>query len=497
MADKFALDPEEREFLTLVRAATFANPFSDERVAIDLKITGLSPDTPHEQRVNTLVQVVHDRVDKLASGRKSTIHPFSGEDRDLMEIAFLFDFFHQFLKPFDKFIPRQMAAGNTPIPVPFADDALRLLENRGFGTARSRRYFELCYQLRRAYFFIYHSLVGRSACMKRLRRDLWNNVFTSDIGIYDAFMWDRMEDFSTLILGDTGTGKGTAAAAIGQSGFIPYDEKKKMFAESFVRTFIPINLSQFSESLIESELFGHKKGAFTGAVEDHQGVFDRCSPHGAIFLDEIGEVSVPLQIKLLQVIQERSFSPVGSHVHKRFQGRVIAATNQPIDKLRRKGRFRDDFFYRLCSDVIEVPPLSQRVQEDPGELDDLLAHTVSRILGNPSAPLANKVKKVIAYRLGKAYPWPGNVRELEQCVRRVLLKGDYKGDKTPAARDLLSRICEGVATEAWDAGDLLASYCKLLHQRHGTYEAVARRTNLDRRTVKKYILQGFGRKEHK
>lgn len=489
MSDRFTLRSEDRHFFSMVRAAIFTNPFSDERVAIDLQITGLGPDTPHDERVNALIQVVHERIRHLAAEGKATLDPFAGEDRELMENAFLFDFFHQFLTAFDELIPRQMAAGEKPIPAPFAGEALALLRKRGFPPGEARRYLEICYQLRRAYFFIFHGLVGRSPCMKRLRRDLWNNVFTRDIGLYNDHLWNRMEDFSTLILGGTGTGKGTAAAAIGRSGFIPFDEKKGCFTESFVRSFIPINLSQFPESLIESELFGHKKGAFTGAVEDHKGVFDRCSPHGAIFLDEIGEVAIPLQIKLLQVIQERSFRPVGSHLLRRFHGRVIAATNQRLDRLRREGRFRDDFFYRLCSDVIRVPTLSQRIQEDEGELDDLLAHTVTRILGKPSGDLTEMVRRVIDSQLGRGYPWPGNVRELEQCVRRVLLKGVYEGDSTSSARDLLSQLSEGMAREALDGAALVSGYCALLYQRHGTYEAVARRTQLDRRTVKKYIAQ--------
>ncbi len=134
--------------------------------------------------------------------------------------------------------------------------------------------------------------------MRNLRLHLWNNVFTHDIRWYEQYLWNRMEDFSTLLLGETGTGKGTAAAAIGRSGFIPYDEKKGCFTESFTRNFIAINLSQFAESLIESELFGHKKGAFTGAVEHHDGVFTRCTPYGSIFLDEVGDISVPIQVKL-------------------------------------------------------------------------------------------------------------------------------------------------------------------------------------------------------
>ena len=160
--------------------------------------------------------------------------------------------------------------------------------------------------------------------------------------------------------------------ALGRSGFIPFDARKGCFAESFTRNFIAINLSQYPESLLESELFGHKKGAFTGAIENHEGIFSRCTPHGSIFLDEIGDVSVPVQIKLLQVLQERHFVPLGSHEAKRFKGRVIAATNRPLAELR-DGRMRDDFYYRLCSDVIEVPALRQRIAESAGELEQLVA----------------------------------------------------------------------------------------------------------------------------
>src|SRR5207342_3171077 len=175
---------------------------------------------------------------------------------------------------------------------------------------------------------IVHGLIGQSPCLKELCRHLWNNIFTHDIRWYDRYLWNRMEDFSTLLLGETGTGKGAAANAIGRSAYIPFDSRRGAFAESFAVGFIGVNLSQFSQTLIESQLFGHRKGAFTGAVEAHEGVFAQCSPHGAIFLDEIGDVSVPVQIKLLQVLQERSFCPVGSHETLRFRGRVIAATNR-------------------------------------------------------------------------------------------------------------------------------------------------------------------------
>jgi transcriptional regulator with PAS, ATPase and Fis domain len=296
-----------------------------------------------------------------------------------------------------------------------------------------------------------------------------------------------MEDFSTLLLGETGTGKGAAAAAIGRSGFIPFDEKRGRFVESFARGFIAINLSQFPETLIESELFGHRKGAFTGAVEAHEGVLARCSPHGAIFLDEIGDVSVPVQIKLLQVLQERTFSPVGSHESARFRGRVIAATNQPLAALRREKLFREDFFYRLSSDMIEAPPLRQRLQEDPDELSQLVEHVLTGIVGEKDTEVQSKVQAAIVSSVGKDYAWPGNVRELAQAARRVLLTGSYAGSLASGSTTRLDALLTGIQNQSLSADDLLAGYCALLYGHNQNYEEVARRTGLDRRTVKKYV----------
>ena len=204
-------------------------------------------------------------------------------------------------------------------------------------------------------------------------------------------------------------------------------------------------------------------------------------------LDEIGEVSTPIQLKLLQVLQERTFTPVGSHEPSRFQGRVIAATNRSMAEIRDKGVFRDDFYYRLCSDHITVPPLRRRIQEDNRELGDLLAHTVQRMVGKPSPELMEMVKGVIDKSLGPDYPWPGNVRELEQCVRSVLLRQDYAGDRKSSLPDLEASLTRGIKTGDLDAQNLISGYCRLLYQRHGTFEEVARHTRLDRRTVKKYI----------
>jgi len=486
MATK-SLPPSSREFLLLVSQASFINPFSDEYETQQRRIAGTDTMLTEEELVTLTVERWNDQLHKLHVAGVTSLKQVASEDRELLQYAFLYEIYHRFMSTFDQLIADQIAAGDRSVPVSFASKALALFARRGFEIAEARRYFAIFYQVRRAYYFIDHGLLGSSPSMRQLRLHLWNNVFTHDIRSYELHLWNRMEDFSTMLLGETGTGKGAAAAAIGRSGFIPFEEKRGCFTESFMRGFVSINLSQFSETLIESELFGHKKGAFTGAVDDHQGVFARCSPHGAIFLDEIGDVAIPVQIKLLQVLQERTFSPVGSHEKLRFRGRVIAATNKPLDQLRATGQFRNDFYYRLCSDVITVPPLRQRLAEDPRELVDLVAHLVLRLTGEPSPEAVALVRGVIENSLGRNYPWPGNVRELEQAVRRILLTKHYAGDHKAVAPDLRSQLAAGIDHGTLDADTLLSGYCRLLYERHGTYEEVARRTKLDRRTVKAYL----------
>jgi hypothetical protein len=469
-----------------VSEAASSNPFDDRYLELLQTIAGCDASVPSDECLERMERRLDDRVRKLDADGAATVKPFEGDEREIVRDALLFHVYWRFMASFDHLIEQQAEAGERALPVPFAREVLTELARKGFSGDEAVRYFAVFYQVRRAFFFIDRGLVGSSLCMKALRRHLWNNVFTHDMRLYERHLWNRMEDFSTLLLGETGTGKGAAAAAIGRSGFIPFDEKKGCFAESFGRSFIALNLSQFPETLIESELFGHRKGAFTGAVETHEGAFAGCSPYGAIFLDEIGDATVPVQIKLLQVLQERTFSPVGSHEKQRFRGRVIAATNKPLNVLRSRGQFRDDFFFRLCSDVVVVPPLRQRIQEAPGELDDLIALTVRRMTGEASGEIVALVQGVLD-STAKGYAWPGNVRELEQAVRRILLTRHYAGEHRDQPPDLLSRLQAGIADGSLDADALLAGYCRLLYDRRGTYEAVARRTRLDRRTVKAYI----------
>ncbi len=488
------LTADDRTFFERVSRATFANPFGETRETLDRSIAAGagSRGALDLSRTHATVSARLADVAARSAGGRLDLSTLPSDERTLLEHAVLFDLFHRHVDRIDAFILEQRAAGDRSLRVPFARDVVPTLVDAGFPLAEAHRYLALFFQLRRAFYFIERSLPGTSGSMRRFREHLWNNLFTFDARLYARSLWRRMEDFSTFLLGETGTGKGTAAAAIGRSAFIPYDEKAQSFAASFEKGFVSINLSQFPEALLESELFGHKRGAFTGAVEGHTGLFSRCSAHGAIFLDEIGEASPPVQIKLLRVLQERTFSPVGGHDLLRFSGRVVAATNRTLGELR-AGSLRDDFYYRLCSDVIVVPPLRQRVAEEPGELAELCRVILERILGEGSEELSPLVLGVIDRELGADYTWPGNVRELEQCVRRVILTGHYEGDRTrePPSGDADGELLELVGDET--AQGLTARYCAALHARHGSYEEVARRTGLDRRTVKAHVLRRAAR----
>ena len=483
---KIKLNSADRVFFRLVSEAAFANPFSCQRFKLDREILGVKKDCTWPGIVLDVIKRVHKGISVFDKHGPVRVQDFTAADQDLIKTVFYFDIFHKYVFQFDELIDQQITSGAESVKVVFAQQAIGDFLKRGFTRELAVRYFALFFQMRRAFYFIDKGLLGNCPCMKKLRENLWNHIFTCDIQLYEKSLWNRMEDFSTLLLGPTGSGKGAAATAIGRSGFIPFDVKKGAFVKSFTETFIAVNLTQYAQTLLESELFGHARGSFTGAVSAHEGLLALCGRHGSIFLDEIGDISQSVQIKLLKVLEERVFTPVGSHKQQDFHGRVIAATHRSLDVLRKHGSFRDDFYYRLCSDCIEVPSLRQRVQESDKELDILINHVVQWIIGQENSNLCSTVREVIDRRLGKDYLWPGNVRELAQCVRRVIIRKDYQAQSpscTGGADMLLDQIRSGTIR----ADDLLSSYCTMLYQQFNTYEEVARRTGLDRRTVKRYV----------
>ncbi len=223
-------------------------------------------------------------------------------------------------------------------------------------------------------------------------------------------------DISVLITGESGTGKELAAKAIHYSSL------------RWNKPFVAENCAAFPDELLESELFGHKRGAFTGAAENHMGLFERADG-GTIFLDEIGEVSEAFQVKLLRVLQEGEIRPVGSNKKRQVDVRIIAATNKDLEEEVQAGRFRKDLFFRLAAVSVHMPALRERKMDIPVLAEYLLDQIMKRLGKNVAGYTREALECMMAYQ------WPGNVRELQNEIQRMLV---MNAGKSELGADLLS-----------------------------------------------------------
>ncbi|MER3428863.1 MAG: Fis family transcriptional regulator [Pyrinomonas sp.] len=205
---------------------------------------------------------------------------------------------------------------------------------------------------------------------------------------------------TVLIVGESGTGKELVARAI--HNLSPRAD----------RPFVSVNCGAFTETLLESELFGYRKGAFTGATSNRKGLFEAAG-RGTIFLDEVGEMSPAMQVKLLRVLQERKVRPVGAHEEVETEARVIAATNRDLAKLVKEGAFREDLYYRISVIPLELPPLRERREDIP----ILAEHFVAKFCAQTGKRTRLSAR---ALELLENYHWPGNVRELEHTIERAV-----------------------------------------------------------------------------
>jgi DNA-binding NtrC family response regulator len=274
---------------------------------------------------------------------------------------------------------------------PFINDEIRVMIRRALNQRHlSRENRHLKRELRERYRF--ENIVGNSEAMEKVYRLIEKvSAISSNV----------------LIFGETGTGKELVARAIHYN------------SERAERPFVAVNCGALTESLLESELFGHVKGAFTGAIANREGFF-RKADKGTLFLDELSEVSHGLQVKLLRAIQEREVIPVGGREPLKFDVRLIAATNKNLEDEVKKGSFREDLFYRVNVITIALPPLRDRQEDIPLLVNHFLQKYAPR-LGKPSVKISREAMQVLVN-----YDWPGNVRELENMVERTvaLCEGD-------------------------------------------------------------------------
>ncbi len=316
-------------------------------------------------------------------------------------------------------------------------------------------------------------LVGNSPGMREVAR------------LIDAVAYSSA---TVLVTGESGTGKELVARAV--------------HARSPRRShpFVALNCGALTETLLESELFGHVKGAFTGAQRDQKGLFD-AADGGTIFLDEIGDIPAPTQVRLLRVLQEGEFKRVGAAESVRVDVRVIAATHRELPKLVKSGKFREDLFYRLNVINIPLPALRERIEDVP-----LLAH---HFLRRYAERLGKKVRTVTpeALELLGGYRWPGNVRELENAIERavVLCRGDsvLPGDLPPAVTGRTAPLVRDAPAAGDEAPWLSTSYAAAKEQALRRFEkgyvealmkacdnnisAAARKAGMDRSNFKRVL----------
>jgi len=248
-----------------------------------------------------------------------------------------------------------------------------------------------------------HGILGESSVIKKVFKTIEKTASVSA---------------TTLITGESGTGKELVARAIHYS------------SERASAPFIPINCGGIPETLLESELFGYIKGAFTGAHETRAGFF-QTADGGTIFLDEIGETSINMQVKLLRVLQDKEVRMVGSTNSRKVDVRIIAATNKDLKNLITKGTFREDLYFRINVITIEIPPLRER-GKDVLLLVNHFASKYSKELGKPIPRFSETALEVL-----KNYHWPGNVRELENVVQRIVLMNDDEIVEVPDLPSLM------------------------------------------------------------
>ncbi|MCI0650878.1 MAG: sigma-54 factor interaction domain-containing protein [Planctomycetes bacterium] len=492
---------KDREFAEAIALLSTANPFLPERIEAERRAlggafraedaawnihAGRERSSPNIDRILALVVPFIERTrERIAAGEGTT-----RDELALYEDAVGFHLYHGYRDALHE-LPSSPGRGKVAIFRKFAAEFDRFLRVPGvaFPSALSAgQAFALCFNLRRAFAQIFDYLVGTSPAAVRLRAAVWQSIFTHDLRRYRRTLFERMGDITTLVCGPSGTGKELVARAIAFARYLPFDEESGAFREEDGATFHPVNLSALSASLIESEVFGHRRGAFTGATDDHAGWFEVCGSYGTVFLDEIGELDIAIQVKLLRVLQDRTFQRLGDTGTRRFAGKVIAATNRDLTREMAAGRFRADLYYRLCSDLIVTPTLKEQLTGSEQELYSLILHIAKRDFGEEAETLAKEVQDVIDHTLGRDYDWPGNFRELEQCVRNVLVRRAYH-PAGGAPNGIRAELVRGFLDGSTTAEEMLQRYCTIVYAKTRNFEETARRLHIDRRTVKSKVDQ--------
>jgi DNA-binding NtrC family response regulator len=343
----------------------------------------------------------------------------------------------------------------------------------------ARHLFARFFELARAKDLIRSEIVGTSAAADQLRVDVWESIAGDDLRLHLNGRPDRMKDVHTLVLGPTGSGKDVVARILGQSCFIPVDEDTGCFVCSYKDRYRPLNLAAKSQSLIEAELLGYVRGAFTGADKDRRGDLDMGPDGGVIFLDELAEIPLATQVLLLRVLEAHELQPVGSRVLLPFTSRIVAATHEDLDALLAQKRLREDFLHRIKANVVRTPPLALMLSQAPGDLALYVRFFADKACAPASGEaLADKTMRYLERRKLLHYGWGGNLRELQKCVLGVMARGkgpidaDLRAPGAPKA-DAVAAKSEAPPSSRAGGGEA-AVYRAIFADRPTLYDIVER-----------------------
>jgi DNA-binding NtrC family response regulator len=493
------LSRSERSSIELLSQLTFTNPFLPERIALEKKILGRryhpepfsawSLDVDQPRRKN--IRQIHQRIEALAQTiRKRIVSGQHGDDveyelyDDLVMHLLYFRLDEALTTAGDLGIFRAAATWKQ-----FEQDFQFFLHCGEFRFPRRdqpEHVFAGIYQVHRAFHNIFLSVLGRSPAAIELRASIWQSIFTHDIRRHQRSLYQHMSRVPTLIAGPSGTGKELVASAIGRSRYCPFDSKKLQFAAGGGEDYHSLHLAALPVTLVESELFGHAKGSFTGASRDRAGWLETVGPHGAVFLDEIGEVDPQVQTKLLRVLQTRQFQRIGEQTSRNFAGKLIAATNRDLRLEIARGSFRQDLYFRLCGDLVQTPSLREQLREAPDDLAQFVRFIALQLAPSEPDSIVKDSLEWIERHLPADYPWPGNFRELEQCVRNIVIHNayDFSGIAQTALVGKLGGTLNQMESLTIQAEELLCRYCTYAYWKTRTFESAAELLGLDRRTLR-------------
>ncbi len=500
------LSNQEQDLLKNLSELAYCNPFLPRRVELERLILGKSNHAMptvwsfhvEDKNIFEPASLISKQIQPLAEKLRTSFvngEEFSPQELGLYEDLILYFLYDKYRGKLNELLVEYSRDGNhTECKAVWDQFSADFVHYTG-GNKQAEQFTLLrdpehmwasFFQIRRLFHYVFYWIVGSSNATVGLRASIWQSVVTHNLRRYFRSLYQCMGNISTLITGPSGTGKELVARAIGMSRYVPFDGKKAEFVTDYSQSLLAMHLAAMSPTLIESELFGHRKGAFTGATEDRKGLFETCHQDGTVFLDEIGELVPEIQVKLLRVLQNRTFQRLGDLATCNFTGKIVTATNRDFDSEMQCGNFRADLYYRLCSDMIRTPSLSDQLADQPDDLRHLVNHLSRQLSCEDHEELTNEVVDWIDKNLGPSYAWPGNVRELEQCLRNIMIRGQYR-----PAHQIDSGTRQEIGNQfmscSLTADELLANYCTMVYAQTGSYEESSRRLKIDRRTVKSRV----------